>query len=114
MQPEACDLRPATCGLEPAMRLLIVENASDIADLLVRAFNAQGYAADIALHGEQGAELAEVNDYDLVVLDVCRELRRDSNVPIVMLTRRGELDDRVKGLEAGATTTSLSRSASRS
>jgi DNA-binding response OmpR family regulator len=45
------------------MRLLIIENAPDIADLLVRAFSAQGYAADAALDGEQGVELAEVNDY---------------------------------------------------
>jgi DNA-binding response OmpR family regulator len=95
------------------MRLLIIENAPDIADLLVSAFSVQGYAADAALDGEQGVELAEINDYDLVVLDlnlpgldgleVCRRIRASRpHTLIVMLTARNRREDIIVGLDEGA------------
>jgi DNA-binding response OmpR family regulator len=95
------------------LRLLIIENAPDIAELLLRAFGNLGYAADAAPDGERGVELAEVNDYDLVVLDlnlpgidgleVCRRIRASRpQMLIVMLTARDQREDIIVGLDEGA------------
>jgi len=95
------------------VRLLIVEDELDLANALARGLRQQGYAVDIAADGEQGWELAEVNDYDLLILDlnlpgmdgleVCRRLRSSRpRLLILMLTARGRLADRVRGLDLGA------------
>ncbi len=95
------------------MRLLIVEDELDLANALARGLRRQGYAVDIALDGEQGWELAEVNDYDLLILDlnlpgmdgleVCRRLRASRpRLLILMLTARSRPDERVTGLDLGA------------
>lgn len=95
------------------MRLLIIEDESDLANALARGLCRQGYAVDIASDGEQGWELAEVNDYDLLVLDlnlpgmdgleICRRLRSSRpRLLILMLTARGQPKDRVTGLDLGA------------
>ncbi len=95
------------------MRILITEDEKDLADAIARGLRQQGYAADIALDGEEALYMADVNSYDLVILDlnlpkidgmeVCRRLREgDSSVGILMLTARTGLEDRVKGLEHGA------------
>jgi CheY-like chemotaxis protein/two-component sensor histidine kinase len=95
-----------------ARTLLFIDDAPDINSLLVNYFRQAGFDTLGAHDGHTGLDMARAEHPDLIVLDlglpdidgidVCRELRRDSTVPIVMLTRRGELDDRVKGLEAGA------------
>lgn len=97
----------------PSMRLLIIEDDVRLADMLVRSLREQGYAVDLAPDGEKGIYQAAVNSYDAIVLDVglprasgldvARELRRRANpVPILMLTARDTLGDRVTGLDAGA------------
>lgn len=95
------------------MRILIIEDENDLARSLARGLRRQGYAVDIAFDGEQGCQLATVNSYDLLILDlnlpgmdgleVCRSLR--TSVPrllILMLTARSGLTDRITGLDFGA------------
>jgi DNA-binding response OmpR family regulator len=95
------------------MRILITEDEKDLADAIAKGLRRQGYAADIALDGEDALFMADVNCYDLVILDlnlpkidgveVCRRLRQtNTSVGILMLTARTGLEDRVKGLEYGA------------
>ena len=95
------------------MRVLIVEDEPKLAALLRRGLAEEGYAADVAATGEDALWMAESTPYDVVVLDivlpgvdgleVCRALRdRGIWVPIVMLTARGAVGDRVTGLDAGA------------
>ncbi len=86
------------------MRILVVEDERDLADAVARAMRQQGYAADVAGDGEEALELASLNDYDLVILDlnlpkidgieVCRRLRKTgSSVGILMLTARSGVND---------------------
>ena len=95
------------------MRILITEDEKELAQALARGLRKQGYAADIAYDGEEALVLAEVNDYDLIILDlnlpkidgveVCRRVRASgSPTGILMLTARSTLDDRVNGLDEGA------------
>jgi len=95
------------------VRLLVIEDELDFAQALARGLRQQGYAIDIALDGMQGWELAEVNEYDLLILDlnlpemdgleVCRRLRASHpSLLILMLTARDRPDERVKGLDLGA------------
>src|SRR4051794_29821339 len=95
------------------MRLLIVEDDAALADMLARSLREVGYAVDIATDGEDAVVQAAVNAYDAIVLDVglprldgsavARELRRRGNaVPILMLTARDTVRDRVVGLDSGA------------
>jgi DNA-binding response OmpR family regulator len=95
------------------MRILVVEDEKDLAEAIALGLQKQGYAADIALDGEEALTILEVNAYDLIVLDlnlpkvdgveVCRRVRASgSSVGILMLTARTGLDDRVRGLDQGA------------
>ena len=95
------------------MRVLIVEDHERMADLLRRGLTEEGYAADVVSTGADGAWMAEENDYDAIVLDVvlpdgdgfdvCRRIRdRGRWAPIIMLTARDAVEDRVRGLDAGA------------
>lgn len=95
------------------MRLLIVEDELDIAHALLRGLQREGYAVDLASDGEQGWQLAGVNEYDLLILDlnlpvldgleVCRRLRAERpSLLILMLTARSQPDERVLGLDYGA------------
>jgi len=95
------------------MRLLIIEDELDIAHALLRGLQREGYAVDLAPDGEQGWQLAEVNEYDLLILDlnlpimdgleVCRRLRATrSSLLMLMLTARSQPDERVLGLDYGA------------
>jgi len=81
--------------------------------LLERGLREEGYAVDVALNGTDGLWLATENDYDAIVLDVmlpgldglevCRRLRSAQRwAPVLLLTARGAVDDRVEGLDAGA------------
>jgi len=95
------------------MRILIVEDNQKLAGYIKKALKQESYAADCVYDGEMGEERAMYGEYDLMVLDimlpkkdgisVCRDLRaNDVNLPVIMLTARGELDDRVEGLDSGA------------
>lgn len=95
------------------MRVLIVEDETKLAALLRRGLVEEGYAADVAATGEDALWMAESTPYDAVVLDivlpgidgfsVCQALReRGVWTPIVLLTARGAVGDRVSGLDAGA------------
>jgi two-component system copper resistance phosphate regulon response regulator CusR len=95
------------------MRILVVEDEAAVADLLLRALREAAWAPDIAPSGAAALEALAVNPYDLAVLDVglpdmdgfelCRRWRaRGGTTPILMLTARRGLDDRVTGLDAGA------------
>jgi two-component system phosphate regulon response regulator PhoB len=96
-------------------RLLLVEDDRALADLLVWHFGREGYDVAQTGDGEEALRLAEESPADIVILDwmiegvsgleVCRRLRRGpstANVPIIMLTARGEESDRIRGLETGA------------
>jgi two-component system response regulator MprA len=92
--------------------ILIIEDNEAIVKVLQRTLIYEGYKVDTALDGETGLELAENNHPDLVVLDlmlpgidgleVCQRLRAKGNVPILMLTAKDTIQDRVLGLDAGA------------
>lgn len=94
------------------MRLLIVEDEADLRQALVMGLEDEGYAMDSAEDGEEGLYKAREWDYDAIVLDimmpkmdgwaVLKELRKEKTTPVLILTARGELDDRVKGLDLGS------------
>src|SRR5260370_11786393 len=95
------------------MRLLVVEDESKMARLLERGLREEGHAVDVTGRGEEALWMARAAPYDAIVLDVmlpggdgfsvCRELR-DQQVwtPVILLTARDAVDDRVAGLDAGA------------
>jgi heavy metal response regulator len=95
------------------MRLLLVEDERKISTYVKRGLEESGYAVDPAYTGQEALDWAEAASYDLIILDillpemdgisVCRELRRRGNrTPVLMLTARDTIDDRVAGLDAGA------------
>jgi two-component system OmpR family response regulator len=95
------------------MRVLVVEDEAKMASLLRRALEREGYAVDVAGTGQDALWLGTENDYDAVVLDVmlpppdgfevCRTLRtRGRWAPVLLLTARDAVEDRVAGLDAGA------------
>jgi DNA-binding response OmpR family regulator len=95
------------------MRVLIVEDERKISAYLKRGLEEQGYAVDTAFTGREALDYADAAPYDIIILDillpemdgvaVCRELRQRGNrTPILMLTARDSIDDRVNGLDAGA------------
>jgi two-component system OmpR family response regulator len=95
------------------MRALVVEDGAKMAALLRRGLQEEGFAVDVASNGEDGSWLGVENEYDVILLDlmlpdvdgieVCRRLRAaDRWAPILMLTARDGVQDRVSGLDAGA------------
>ncbi len=95
------------------MRILLVEDNRRLSDSLKRSLMDDKYAVDTAYDGQEGEELAELTSYDVIILDlmlprkdgieVCRSLRnRRIKTPILMLTARDALEDRVLGLDSGA------------
>jgi two-component system OmpR family response regulator len=95
------------------VRLLLVEDDTRLAGLLQRGLRSEGYAIDVAGTVEDGRWLASENPFDVLIFDVtlpdgdgfslCRELRRSGNwTPVLMLTARDTVADRVQGLDAGA------------
>ncbi len=95
------------------MRILIAEDERKIAEFIRRGLKEEGYAADTAASGTDALRLAEENPYDLLLLDVmlpgldgvevCRRLRAGGYAaPILMLTARDRVEDKVKGLDSGA------------
>jgi two-component system copper resistance phosphate regulon response regulator CusR len=95
------------------MRILVVEDEKKIADFLQRGLESNGYAVDVADHGQAAVSYVHDTDYDLVILDlmlpdmdgmkVLERIRsRKVGPPVLILSARGAVDDRVKGLELGA------------
>jgi DNA-binding response OmpR family regulator len=95
------------------MRVLLVEDEHKISTYVKRGLEEQGYAVDVAYTGTEALEWVNTVDFDLIILDillpeldglaVCREVRRRTiQTPILMLTARDSVDDRVSGLDAGA------------
>jgi two-component system copper resistance phosphate regulon response regulator CusR len=95
------------------MRLLLVEDEARMARFIVRGLREQAYAVDLSTNGEDALYQAAINSYDAIILDVmipkkdgfavCRQLRAEgSRVPVLMLTARDALADRIAGLDTGA------------
>ncbi len=94
------------------MRVLVIEDNSKLAGHLRRGLSEHGYVVDVASDGIDGRHYATSGDYDLIVLDlmlpgidglaVLRELRKSKTTPVLMLTAADSVDDRVRGLRAGA------------
>ena len=95
------------------MRILLVEDEPSAALMLAKGLREQAYAVDVAADGEAALYQASINDYDLVILDVmlpfkdgievCNEIRAGgSMVPVLMLTARDSIIDRIVGLDSGA------------
>ena len=94
------------------MRILVADDDAKAASLLVQGLKAEGYAVDLATDGDEAVWLAETNPYDALVLDVMmpakdgftvvRHLRKKGiSTPVIFVTARGEVEDRVRGLDAG-------------
>ena len=95
------------------MRILLVEDEPGVARFVAKGLREQAYAVDVATDGADALYKASVNDYDAIILDVmipvrdgfevCRELRASgSRVPVLMLTARDAVEDRIGGLDTGA------------
>ncbi len=95
------------------MRILVVEDEHKIANSIKKGLEQESYAVDVAYEGEYGYDLAAAEDYDVIILDlmlpkmsgmeICRRLReKEKHTPILVLTARGQLEDRIEGLNAGA------------
>ena len=94
------------------MKALIVEDEIKTGDYLRKGLSENGFVVDLATNGEDGLHLALTGEYDIIVLDVMmpgrdgwsvlQELRRSEETPVIFLTARDKVEDRVKGLELGA------------
>ena len=95
------------------MRVLLVEDDVRIANFVSKGLRENAYAVDVASDGEDGLYQTSINDYDVIILDVmlpkvdgfevCRELRKSGNkTPVLMLTARDAIDDKISGLDFGA------------
>ena len=95
------------------MRILVVEDEKKVGSFIKKGLEEEHYAVDIAYDGEEGLTLAQINEYDLILLDimlprldgmeVLRQIRRNgSNVPILMLTAKDSVEDIVSGLDGGS------------
>ena len=96
------------------MRILVIEDERLIADSLAKGLKHESYAVDVAYTGTEGFDMAVGEDYDCIILDVmlpgmdgitmCKKLREDENVvtPILMLTAKSELENKIEGLNIGA------------
>ncbi|HZJ42207.1 MAG TPA: response regulator transcription factor [Pyrinomonadaceae bacterium] len=95
------------------MRILLVEDEPRMANVIAKGLREHAYAVDVSGDGDAALYQTSINDYDLIILDVllpkrngfevCRDLRMSGNsTPVLMLTARATVDDRVEGLEAGA------------
>src|ERR1041384_7747692 len=108
-----CYTRSAIEGSLRVMRVLVVEDELKISAYVKQGLEEQGYGVDTAFAGREALDWAETVTFDIIILDIllpemsgldiCRELRkRGVRTPILMLTARDAIDDRVAGLDAGA------------
>ena len=97
----------------PYMRILVVEDEVKLANAIKRALETQKYAVDVVHNGSDGFDLAIGEEFDLIILDimlpglggidVCKKLREEGNhTPVLMLTAKGQVKDKVTGLDIGA------------
>jgi len=95
------------------MKILVIEDEHLIATSIKKGLEQERYTADIAFDGIEGYDLASTGDYDIILLDlmlpgldglsICKKLRDEkNNTPILMLTAKSQLEDKVKGLDCGA------------
>ena len=95
------------------MRILLVEDEKKVADIIVRGLKAERYAVDVCHDGQSGWEAANTYDYDLIILDLMlpgrtgteileRVRRKNQQVPVLILTARDGVDDKIKNFETGA------------
>lgn len=95
------------------MTILVVEDEVKITRFIKKGLEMEHYTVDVAYDGKEAIEKADVNNYDLIILDimlpkidgieVCRKLRKNKiDTPVIMLTARNTVEDRIKGLDAGA------------
>ncbi len=95
------------------MRILLVDDEVELTEPLKAVLSREGYSVDVAYNGNSGSQLAAQGDYDLLILDwmlpqisgleICQQLRRTGlTTPVLFLTAKDTLDDRVQGLDAGA------------
>ncbi len=95
------------------MRIIVVEDEHRIANSIKKGLEQEGFAVDVVYDGEEGYDMASTEDYDVIILDlllpkmdgldVCKNLRKENiHTPILMLTAKGQIQDRVKGLDSGA------------
>jgi two-component system, OmpR family, response regulator ArlR len=93
-------------------KILLVEDEKQMAMFVEMELNHEGYKVDLAYDGREGLALAQERDYDLILLDimiprlngieVCRRIRQSDQVPIIMLTAKSDISDKVLGLDVGA------------
>ncbi len=96
------------------MRVLVVEDEHKIANSIKKGLEQESYAVDVAYDGEDGFDMASSEEYDIIILDlmlpkmngldVCKKLRKEENIhtPILILTAKGQTEDKVAGLNCGA------------
>lgn len=95
------------------MRILVIEDEHRIANTIKKGLEQETYAVDVVYTGPDGYDLASTEDYDSIILDlllpemngltICKELRKNQiHTPILMLTAKGQIQDKVQGLDAGA------------
>jgi DNA-binding response OmpR family regulator len=95
------------------MRILVVEDEIKLANAIGRALELHKYAVDIAYDGEKGLDMAIGESFDLIILDlmlpktsgleICRQIRQEGiHTPVLILTAKGQISDKVTGLDAGA------------
>lgn len=95
------------------MKILTIEDEHKIANSIKKGLTQEGYAVDVAFDGQEGYDFASSESYDVIILDLmlpmidgltlCKKLRTEKNhTPILMLTAKGQLEDKVEGLNAGA------------
>ena len=97
--------------MEKKRRILIVDDEEKIRELIKKYATFEGYEVDEASDGHEAVEKCRKSDYDLIVMDVmmpfidgftaCREIRKSKNIPVIMLSARGEEYDRIHGFEVG-------------
>lgn len=95
------------------MRILIIEDEKDLAHILKKGLGEKGFTVEVSLDGEEGLYIAETYPFDAILLDIMlpkidgltilKELRaKGVDVPVLMITAKGEIEDRIKGLDTGA------------
>jgi two-component system response regulator CpxR len=100
-------------GIEPSnMKILIVDDDKKLCQLVADYLEPMGYVVEAAHNGDRGLKMILEGDYHVVILDVMmpqmdgfevlKRLRKESDIPVLMLTARGEETDRIVGLEMGA------------
>jgi two-component system, OmpR family, copper resistance phosphate regulon response regulator CusR len=112
-RPHGISLRGKACNIRSTMRILVIEDEKKTRDYLKKGLTENGFVVDDAQEGDSGLHLARTGDYDLIVLDVMlpgrdgwsviAEMRKGGKqTPVLFLTARDAVQDRVKGLELGA------------